>query len=53
MKDRKGVPEGVGKLFGRSKRAVEAGVETGKDLVTKDDAADCEGEDCEGRGLRR
>lgn len=44
----KGVPAGIGKLFGRTKRTVEAGYEAGKDLVTNDDEEDCEGEDCEG-----
>ncbi len=48
----KGLPKGVGRLFGRTKRSVEAGYKTGKELVSGDDEDSdsdaCEGEACEG-----
>ena len=40
----KGIPEGVGKLFGRTKRSVKKGVDAGKDLKDKHSGKDAEDE---------
>jgi hypothetical protein len=44
----KGVPDGVGKLFGRTKRSIKKGVDTAKDLKEKHTGEDVEDEPCEG-----